>query len=67
VAPAVGADGGEAGDLSPPRPWRAWATDYRELAATRRARRLAVVLMALSSLLTVSLLAAAWLLVRSLF
>ena len=48
-------------------PWRALGADPREVTATQRARRLAVLLMALSSLLTIAVLAAAWVLLRNIF
>jgi len=65
TAPAVGAAEVAAGEAAPA--WRGWTVDRREAAATRRARRLALVLMALSSLLTVALLATAWVLLRNIF
>lgn len=52
---------------APLRPWRAWPVDTREAAATLRARRWAVVLMAGSSVVTIAVLATAWLLLRHLF
>lgn len=44
-----------------------WALDAGEAAATRRARRWALVLMAGSAIATIALFAGAWLLVRHLF
>jgi hypothetical protein len=67
AAPAVGTSEVEAGEAAPSQSWRGWTVDRREEDATRRARHIAVVLMALSSVLTVALLAAAWVLLRNIF
>jgi hypothetical protein len=50
---------------APAQPWHALGPDPREATATQRARRQGLALMALSSILVIGLLAAAWLFLRS--
>src|SRR5215472_10634708 len=52
---------------APARPRRAWPADPKEAAATRRARRWALVLMAGSCAATIVVIASVWLLARYLF
>jgi hypothetical protein len=53
--------------MTPARAWSALALDNRDAAATRRARRWALVMMAGSSVASIALLAFVWLLVRHFF
>jgi hypothetical protein len=63
----AGAAGSAEERIAPTRAWRGRALDDKEAAATRRARRWALVLMTGSSVAAIALLASALLLLRHFF